>query len=152
MAAITLELDNFINPTIGVATGRGLYNKDKPRSGSSSAPAQDSAAMREYRRLIVAQGKSKLVCRPIKPIDDELEVYQLPESFSREDLEKLRQSKQAIEEDTRAYEEEHKDDERYVEYNRQFEERERALREEDESSGKKKKKKAPQPPKMLNKR
>ncbi len=144
--------DKFINPTIGVATGRGLYNKDKPRSGSSSAPAQDSAAMREYRRLIVAQGKSKLVCRPIKPIDDELEVYQLPESFSREDLEKLRQSKQAIEEDTRAYEEEHKDDERYVEYNRQFEERERALREEDESSGKKKKKKAPQPPKMLNKR
>ena len=144
--------DKFINPTIGVATGRGLYNKDKPRSGSSTAPAQDSAAMREYRRLIVAQGKSKLVCRPIKPIDDELEVYQLPESFSREDLEKLRQSKQAIEEDTRAYEEEHKDDERYVEYNRQFEERERALREEDESSGKKKKKKAPQPPKMLNKR
>ena len=144
--------DKFINPTIGVATGRGLYNKDKPKSGSSSAPAQDSAAMREYRRLIVAQGKSKLVCRPIKPIDDELEVYQLPESFSREDLEKLRQSKQAIEEDTRAYEEEHKDDERYVEYNRQFEERERALREEDESSGKKKKKKAPQPPKMLNKR
>lgn len=144
--------DKFINPTIGVATGRGLYNKDKPRSGSSSAPAQDSAAMREYRRLIVAQGKSKLVCRPIKPIDDELEVYQLPESFSREDLEKLRQSKQAIEEDTRAYEEEHKDDERYVEYNRQFEERERALREEDEGSGKKKKKKAPQPPKMLNKR
>ena len=144
--------DKFINPTIGVATGRGLYNKDKPKSGSSTAPAQDSAAMREYRRLIVAQGKSKLVCRPIKPIDDELEVYQLPESFSREDLEKLRQSKQAIEEDTRAYEEEHKDDERYVEYNRQFEERERALREEDESSGKKKKKKAPQPPKMLNKR
>lgn len=144
--------DKFINPTIGVATGRGLYNKDKPRSSSSTAPAQDSAAMREYRRLIVAQGKSKLVCRPIKPIDDELEVYQLPESFSREDLEKLRQSKQAIEEDTRAYEEEHKDDERYVEYNRQFEERERALREEDESSGKKKKKKAPQPPKMLNKR
>ena len=110
--------DKFINPTIGVATGRGLYNKDKPKSGSSTAPAQDSAAMREYRRLIVAQGKSKLVCRPIKPIDDELEVYQLPESFSREDLEKLRQSKQAIEEDTRAYEEEHKDDERYVEIGR----------------------------------
>ncbi len=145
--------DKFINPNIGVATGRGLYNKDKPKDGSARpSPAQDSAAMREYRRLIVAQGKSKLVCRPIKPIDDELEVYQLPESFSREDLEKLRQSKQAIEEDTRAYEEEHKDDERYVEYNRQFEERERALREEDESSGKKKKKKAPQPPKMLNKR
>ncbi len=144
--------DRFVNPNIGVATGRGLYNKDKPREGtrSSVSPSEsDSAAMREYRRLIVAQGKSKLVCRPIKPIDDDLEVYQLPESFSREDLEKLRRSKEVIEEDTRAYEEEHKDDERYVEYNRQFEERERALQEEDEG---KKKKKAPKPPKMLNKR
>ena len=146
--------DRFINPGIGVATGRGLYNKDKPKDtvGSAGAAMQDSAAMREYRRLIVAQGKSKLVCRPIKPIDDDLEVYQLPDSFSREDLAKLRESKAAIEEDTRAYEEEHKDDERYVEYNRQFEERERALREEEEGGGKKKKKKKPQPPKMLNKR
>ena len=144
--------DKFINPNIGVATGRGLYSKDKPKNGPGASPEPDSAAMREYRRMIVAQGKSKLVCRPIKPIDDDLEVYQLPESFSREDLARLRQSKEAIEEDTRAYEEEHKDDERYVEYNRQFEERERALREEDEGTGKKKKKKAPKPPKMLNKR
>ena len=141
--------DRFINPNIGVATGRGLYSKDKPQAAANPSAAADSAAMREYRRLIVAQGKSKLVCRPIKPIDDDLEVYQLPESFSREDLARLRESKQAIEEDTRAYEEEHKDDERYVEYNRQFEERERALREEEEGTGKKKK---PQPPKMLNKR
>ena len=143
--------DKFVNPGIGVATGRGLYNKDKPKQASAQPSVTDSAAMREYRRQIVAMGKSKLVCRPIKPIDDDLEVYQLPESFSREDLQKLRESKSAIEEDTKAYEEEHKDDERFVEYNRQFEERERALQEE-ESGGKKKKKKAPKPPKMLNKR
>ena len=142
--------DRFINPNMGIATGRGLYNKEKGKEiAAPSAPA-DSAAMREYRRLIVAQGKSKLVCRPIKPIDDDLEVYQLPDSFSRDDLAKLRESKQAIEDDTRAFEEEHKNDERYVEYNRQFEERERALKEEDE--GKKKKKKQPARPKMLNKR
>ena len=142
--------DRFVNPNMGIATGRGLYNKDRPAAqrAIASAPAQDSAAMREYRRMIVAQGKSKLVCRPIKPIDDELEVYQLPESFSREDLQKLRESKQAIEEDTKAFEEEHKNDERYVEYNRQFEESERALQAEDAG----KKKKAPRPPKMLNKR
>ncbi len=142
--------DRFINPNIGVATGRGLYNKDK-KSGASAEPSlQESAAMREYKRLIVAQGKSKLVCRPIKPIDDDLEVYQLPESFSREDLRKLRESKQVIEDDVKQYEEEHKNDEQYVEYNRQFEERERAIAEADE--GKKKKKKKTQPPKMLNKR
>ena len=103
--------------------------------------------MREYHRMIVAQGKSKLVSRPIKPIDDDMDVYQLPESFSREDLKKLKESKDAIAADVKKYEDEHKNDAQYVEYNRQFEERERALRVEDE-----KKKKKKRPPKMLNKR
>ena len=108
----------------------------------------DSAAMREYKRMIVAQGKSKLVCRPIKPLDDDLDVYQLPESFSRDDLRRLRESKEAIEEDVKAYEEEHKNDEQYVEYNRQFEEREKALQEDTKG----KKKKPPKPPKMLTRK
>ena len=143
--------DKFVNPTMGYATGRGLYNKDKAAEKSktgSGASVTESAAMREYKRMIVAQGKSKLVCRPIKPLDDDLEVYQLPESFSRDDLRRLKESKEAIEQDTRAYEEEHKNDEQYIEYNRQFEERERALQAADEG----KKKKPPKPPKMLNKR
>ncbi len=141
--------DKFVNPNLGVSTGRGLYNKETGtvNRGQTDKPAEDSAAMREYRRMIVAQGKSKLVSRPIKPIDDDMDLYQLPESFSREDLKKLKESKNAIAEDVKKYEEEHKNDEQYVEYNRQFEERERALREED---GKKKKPK--RPPKMLNKR
>ena len=29
--------DRFVNPNIGVATGRGLYNKDKPREGTRSS-------------------------------------------------------------------------------------------------------------------
>ncbi len=142
--------DRFVNPNMGIASGRGLYNKDKAKSAPAQPqPMEESAAMREYRRQIVSHGKSKLVSRPIKPIDDDLEVYQLPDSFSREDLQKLRESKEAIEEDTKAFEEEHKDDERYVEYNRQFEEMQRALETEDAG---KKKKKSPRPPKMLNKR
>ncbi len=144
--------DKFINPNMGVATGRGLYNKDAKRMGTASRELseEESAAMREYKRQIVAMGRSKLVCRPIKPIDDDIEIYQLPESFSREDLKKLKESKQAVEEDAKAYEEEHKNDEQYVEYNRQFDERERAIREADEGGRAKKKK--PQRPKMLNKR
>ncbi len=141
--------DKFVNPNLGVSTGRGLYNKDTKsvNYGEKDKPAEDSAAMREYHRMIVAQGKSKLVSRPIKPIDDDMDVYQLPESFSREDLKKLKESKDAIAADVKKYEDEHKNDAQYVEYNRQFEERERALRVEDE-----KKKKKKRPPKMLNKR
>lgn len=146
--------DRFINPNLGVATGRGLYDKNKKKMGGSpEVSEEDSAAMREYKRMIVAQGKSKLVCRPIKPLDDDLEIYQLPESFSRDDLRRLKESKDAVVEDTKAYEEEHKNDEQYVEYNRQFEERERAIQEEEAGvKNKKKKKKAPQRPKMLNKK
>jgi hypothetical protein len=62
----------------------------------------------------------------------------LPQAFTREDLQKLRKSKEVIIEDTEAYAEEHKNDLRYVEYNRQFDEREKALQEQDEKKGNKK--------------
>jgi len=143
--------DRFVNPQMGYTVGKGLYDKNRTPAQKAAESAAESAALREYKRQIVAQGRSKLVCRPIKPIDDDLEIYQLPESFSRDDLRRLKESKQAVADDVAAFEEEHKNDEQYVEYNRQFDERERALQEE-EGGGKKKKKKAPTPPKMLNKR
>ena len=133
--------DKYINPKIsGAKVGRGIYNKD----GTSTLTGDDSQASIEYQRAILAHGKSRLVARPIKPIDDSLQVYELPQSFSREDLKRLRESKQNIVEDSEAYAEEHKNDLRYVEYNKQFEERERAL--QDDANAKKKKKK---PPRLL---
>lgn len=135
--------DKYINPKIeGAKVGRGIYNRD----GSSQLTGDDSAASVEYQRMILAHGKSRLVARPIKPIDDSLQVYELPQAFTREDLKKLRESKQNIAEDSEAYAEEHKNDLRYVEYNRQFDERERALQEE--ANGKKKR--AKKPPRILN--
>ena len=135
--------DKFINPKIqGAKVGRGIYNRD----GSSQLTGDDSASSIEYQRMILSHGKSRLVARPIKPIDDSLQVYELPQAFTREDLKRLRESKQNIVEDSEAYAEEHKNDLRYVEYNRQFDERERALQEEDVKG---KKKRAKKPPKML---
>ena len=136
--------DKFINPKLdGAKVGRGIYNRD----GSSQLSGDDSAASIEYQRMILAHGRSRLVARPIKPIDDSLQVYELPQSFTREDLQKLRESKQNIAEDSEAYAEEHKNDLRYVEYNRRFDERERALQEEDMKG---KKKRAKKPPRILN--
>ncbi len=145
--------DRFINPTIGVKTGRGLYNKNQStaeRDAASDRAAEESEAMREYRREILAHGKSKIVSRPIRPIDDGVEIYQLPESFTREDLQRLRESRETMEEGVREYEEEHKTDEQYVSYNEQYDALAAALQGED-GSGKKKKKKTERP-KMLNKR
>ena len=136
--------DKYINPKLdGAKVGRGIYNRD----GSAQLTGNDSAATIEYQRMILAHGRSRLVARPIKPIDDSLQVYELPQAFTREDLKKLRESKQNIAEDSEAYAEEHKNDLRYVEYNKQFDERERALQEE-EMNGKKKR--AKKPPKILN--
>ena len=133
--------DKYINPKIeGARVGRGIYNKD----GSSSLEGESAAAI-EYERAILAAGRSRLIARPIKPIDDDLQVYELPTSFTREDLKRLRESKQNIAQDTEAYAEEHKNDLKYVEYNKKFDEREKALQEED-AKGKRKKRK---PPKML---
>ncbi len=132
--------DKFINPKIeGAKVGRGIYNKD----GTANEDASQSSV--EYQRILLSHGRSRLVARPIKPIDDSLQVYELPASFTREDLKRLRESKQNIAEDTEAYAEEHKNDLRYVEYNKTFDERERALQDDD----KKGKKRKPKPPKML---
>lgn len=136
--------DRYVNPKIeGAKVNRGIYKR-----GETAASGESEASL-EYQRAILAHGKSRLVARPIKPIDDSLQVYELPQSFTREDLKRLRESKQNIMEDTENYAEEHKNDLRYVEYNKQFEERERALQEEEETKGKKKR--AKKPPKLLNK-
>lgn len=135
--------DKYINPKLkGAKVGRGIYNKD----GTSTVEGGDSQASLEYQRIILSHGRSRLVARPIKPIDDSLQVYELPQAFTREDLKRLRESKENIAVDTEAYAEEHKNDLRYVEYNKQFDEREKALQEQEAKKGKKKKLK---PPKML---
>ncbi len=145
--------DKYVNPNIGVATGRGLYNKETGTMNTAPTLTEEqSAAMREYRRQMVANGRSKLVSRPVKPIDEGTDPYQLPDSFSREDLQKLRESKEEMAKDVKAYEEEHKNDERYVAYNKEFDEMESALSEEENGKGggkKKKQNKKVRRPKML---
>ena len=116
----------------GGKVNRGIYAK-------VGKGGEQSKAVQEYQANLEAalNVKSDLSSRPIKPITDDLKVYELPESYSREDLMKLRESKNKIIEDTEQYAEQHKDDEKYVVYNARFEKPEE---EEAEEKGKKKKK------------
>lgn len=116
----------------GGKVNRGIYAK-VGKGGAQSKAVQEYQANLEAAMSV----KSDLSSRPIKPITDELKVYELPESYSREDLQKLRESKDKIIEDTESYAEEHKNDEKYVVYNAQFDKKE----EESEENGKGKKKK-----------
>ena len=97
----------------GGKVNRGIYAKQ----GKGGA---ESKAVQEYNAALTGT-KSELASRPIKPITDSLKVYELPDAFSREDLQKLRESKTAIIEDSERYEQEHKNDKKYIEYNAMFE-------------------------------
>ncbi len=98
--------DKFINDKIsGAKKNRGIYAK---------ITESDSGALKKYKEQMDSFGSSMYARRPIKPItDEELTIEDLPESFSRSDLEKLNESKKALYEDNLKYIEEHKDDERY---------------------------------------
>lgn len=99
--------DRFINDKVeGAQKNRGIYEKVKE---------SDSGALKKYREQVALTARSSLNSKPIKPItDDELKVAELPTSFNRSDLEKLRESKQAIYDDHARYIEEHKNDPEFM--------------------------------------
>ena len=88
--------DKFINDKVpGAKKNRGIYKADSTEDDGE--------------QLIIE--KSKLKERYIKPITDyDVELYELPTSFSRKDLEKLEETKEAMRKDSDRYSEEHKDD------------------------------------------
>ena len=87
---------------------------------------------------LLAAGKSELICKPILPIENNAQVKTLSKTFSRGDLEVVASNRQKLGEDIKAYEEEHKNDAVYKEYNALFAEREKALKTDDKKSKKKK--------------
>ncbi|MCD8308949.1 MAG: hypothetical protein LUD19_03760 [Clostridia bacterium] len=87
-------------------------------------------------REILAAGKSELVGRPIMPMAGE-EVTALSAVFGRGDIAAVSASRAQLQTTVNGYEDEHKNDQRYVEYNKLFAEREKAL----QDTGKKGKKK-----------
>ncbi len=58
---------------------------------------------------------SALNSRPIKPIDDDIVIDELPTTFKREDLQRLSEQKEVMRKDHDEYVKEHINDERYVE-------------------------------------
>ena len=93
--------DGFINDKIGAQKNRGIYEKVK----------EDSAKSLQQYRSQIAMTSAPLYSKPVKPItDDELQLASLSEGFSRGDIVKLNESRAAIYEDNKKYEEEHKND------------------------------------------
>ena len=87
--------DEFINDKVaGAKKNRGIYKKNAEEEVKSTE---------RYKPMFGA--------RPIKPVTDyDIEIAELPESYTREDLIRLQESKDAMIKDSERYEEEHKDD------------------------------------------
>ncbi|MBE5756495.1 MAG: hypothetical protein E7342_01720 [Clostridiales bacterium] len=98
--------DEHINDKVeGAKKNRGIYEKVKNDNAKS---------LEKYKETLIHAGRSKLSTRPIRPIDeDKEELAILPTSFSRADLQKLQDSKNAIYKEIDDYVEEHKNDEQY---------------------------------------
>ena len=91
--------DRYINPKIGAKSNRGIYEKVKSESN------EKLKAYSEQMQIFVGTGYAQ---RPVKPItDDELKLSDLPEGYSRADIEKLNESRRAITEDHEKYVKEH---------------------------------------------
>lgn len=124
--------DMYITPNLEAQKAAERAKKTEKELAEEKAEEE-----RRIAREILAAGKSELVGRPVPPISGT--VPALGKSFSRADIAKVGEGRKQLEADIAAYEEEHKNDQRYAEYNKMFAEREKALQ-DDNKKGKKKKK------------
>lgn len=91
--------DESINDRVaGAKKNRGIYKKG----------AEEVSEQFVYK-------KSKLTSKPVKPITDyDIEIVELPESYSRADLIRLEESKKRMMEDSDRYVQEHLNDDKQV--------------------------------------
>ena len=120
MAFVQWVFDAFMPPAVAA---------EKPRA-KKKAPAAElpkPADPEDEKRELLAAGRSELICKPIKPIDVNAKTSALPAAFTREDMAVAAAVREDICAGVAAYYEQHKDDPKYVEYNKLFADREKVV-------------------------
>lgn len=123
--------DAYINPTLKAA------EEEKKAARTQEEIVEDE---KQRARELLAAGKSELIAHPIMPIAAEVAVAPVGKTFTRENISAVAEGRSKLYADIAAYEEAHKNDTVYLEYNKLFAEREKALTDEVGKKGKKKKK------------
>ncbi len=124
--------DMYVTPNIKAAEEEAKAKKTPKELAAEKEESDKQTAME-----LLAAGRSELIGRPILPIDGECAVKPLSAVFTRGDIAGASADREKLKTAVSAYEDEHKNDPVYVEYNKLFAEREKAL----QSNGKKGKKK-----------
>ena len=126
--------DSFITPA--------LKNEEEARKATLTPKQLEAERIAEEKaqaREILAAGRSELVGRPLRPIEGGTEVKEVGIAFSRADLTRVAEDRAKISGEIDAYYQEHKDETKYVEYEKMFAEREKALNSDGDKKKKKKK-------------
>jgi len=89
--------------------------------------AEKEREEKDIARELLAAGRSELIGRPLRPISDEDTVGEIGIAFGRGDVQRAAQERANVTAGVNEYYEQHKTDTRYVEYERMFAEREKAL-------------------------
>lgn len=126
--------DMYITPVIKKEKEAANANKTPKQIAEEEAEKQRQLAME-----LLAAGRSELIGKPIKPIDRERAVKPVGAAFTRGDISRVADERKQLKDDLAAYVAEHENEPKYVEYNKMFAERDKALQ-TDDKKGKKKKK------------
>lgn len=126
--------DSFITPA--------LKSEEEARKATLTPKQLEAEKLAEEKaqaREILAAGRSELVGRPLRPIEGGTEVKEVGIAFSRADLTRVAEDRAKISGEIDAYYQEHKGETKYVEYEKMFAEREKALNSDGDKKKKKKK-------------
>lgn len=126
--------DMFITPNVKAAE-----EKAKAQKSPKELAAEREEEAQQVARELLAAGKSELIGKPILPIAEQVAVTPLGLTYNRSQINKIAEDKKKLDGEIAEYENEHKNDPVYAEYNKLFAEREKALPSADGKKGKKKK-------------
>lgn len=115
------------------------------KTAAEEVADDEETEQRNLQLLMLAYGKSVLLGRPMQTLSEGKDAVVLPKDFTRAQLEAVARNRAEIADEAQQFERAHKDEPHYADYNKQFEDRDKALKTD-------KKKRAKGAPKMLNER
>lgn len=125
--------DMFITPAV-----KNEKEVARAKMTPEQLKAEKEAEEKQAARDLLAAGRSELIGRPIKPIEAEISVGEIGMVFGRADIRRASNDRVKMNDGIDEYYEQHKNDTRYVEYNKLFADREKALQTPNKKGKKKK--------------
>ena len=126
--------DMYITPNV-----KAEKEAARAKKSEKELAAEKAEEDRQTARELLAAGRSELIARPIMPISDERAVETLGYTFTRADISGAAASRANLGKSIADYEKAHENDPVFVEYNKMFAEREKALATPTDKKSKKKK-------------